>query len=35
MNSERNVYANPLECAYVVIDHGRLWNENFSTPIKD
>ena len=30
-----NAYANPLECAYVVIDHLRLWNETFSTPIKD
>ena len=26
---------NPLKCAYVVIDHLRLWNEMFSTPIKD
>ena len=35
MNSQRNAYVNPLECAYVVIDHLRLWNETFSTPIKD
>ena len=35
MNSKRNAYANPLECAYVVIDHLRLWKETFSTPIKD
>ena len=35
MNSQRNAYANPLECAYVVTDHLRLWNETFSTPIKD
>ena len=25
----------PLESAYAVIDHQRLWNETFSTPIKD
>ena len=35
MKSQRNAYSNPLECAYVVIDHQRLWNETFSTPIKD
>ena len=35
MISQRNAYANLLECAYVVTDHLRLWNENFSTPIKD
>ena len=35
MNSERNAYANPLESAYVVTDHLRLWIETFSTPIKD
>ena len=34
MNPQRNVYANALERAYVVIDHLRLWNETFSTPIK-
>ena len=35
MNSQRNVYANLLECAYVDTDHLRLWNKNFSTPTKD
>ena len=35
MNSQRNVYVNPLKCAYVVPDHLTLWNETFSTPIKD
>ena len=35
MNSQRKAYANPLKCAYVVIDHLRLWNEIFSTPTKD
>ena len=35
MNCVRNGYANPLECVYVVTDHLRLWNETFSTPIKD
>ena len=34
-DSERNVYANPLECAYVVTDHLKLWDETFSTPTKD
>ena len=28
-------YGNPLECAYVVTDHLRLWNGTFSTSIKD
>ena len=32
---QRNECANPLECAYVVIDHLRLWNGTFSTPTKD
>ena len=27
-------YANPLECAYVVTDHLRLWNQTFSTHTK-
>ena len=35
MNSQRNAYANPLECDYVVIDHLRMWNETFATPTKD
>ena len=35
MNSQRNVYANPIKCVYVVIDHQRLWNETFSRPTKD
>ena len=35
MNPQRNAYANPLECAYVVTDRLRLSNETFSTPIKD
>ena len=35
MNSQGNAYANPLECAYVVPDHLRLWNETCSTPTKD
>ena len=35
MNSQRNAYANPLESAYVVTDHLRLWNETLSTPTKD
>ena len=35
MKSQRNGYVNPLECVYVVIDRLRLWNETFSTPIKD
>ena len=35
MNSQRSAYANPLECAYVVTDQLRLWNETFSMPIKD
>ena len=35
MNAQRNAYANLLECAYVVTDHLRLWNETFSTPSKD
>ena len=33
MNSQRNAYANPLECAYVVTDNIRLWSGTFSTPI--
>ena len=35
MNSQRNAYADPLECAFVVTDHLRPWNRTFSTPIKD
>ena len=35
MNSQRNAYPDPLECAYVVTDRLRLWNETFPTPIKD
>ena len=35
MNSQRNAYANPLECDYVATDHLKLWNETFSTPIND
>ena len=35
MNSRRNAYENPLECAYVVTDQLRLWNETFSTPTKN
>ena len=35
MNSQRNAYVNPLECAYDVSDHLRLRNGTFSTPIKD
>ena len=35
MNSQGNAYAHPLECAYDVTDHLRLWNGAFSTPIKD
>ena len=35
MNSQRNAYANPFECAYVFTDHLRLWNETFYTPTKD
>ena len=35
MKSERNAYVTPLKCAYVVIDHQRLWNDTFYTPIKD
>ena len=35
MNSQRNAYLNPLECAYVVTDHLRLWNETFSTLTED
>ena len=35
MKSERNVYANPLECAYVLTDHLKLWDETFPTPTKD
>ena len=34
MNSQRNVYANPLECAYNVTDHLGLWSGTFSTPTK-
>ena len=34
MNSQKNAYANPLECAYVVTDHLRLWSETFSAPTK-
>ena len=34
MNSQRNVYAQLLECAYVVTDHLTLANGTFSTPIK-
>ena len=34
MNSPTNAYDNPLECAYVVTVHLRLWNETFSTPTK-
>ena len=34
MNSQRNVYANPLERAYAVTGHLRLWNGTFYTPIK-
>ena len=35
MNSQMNAYVNPLQCAYVVSDHLRLWNETFSPPTKD
>ena len=35
MTSQRNAYANPLECAYVVTEHLGLWNETFSTAFKD
>ena len=35
MNSQRKAYENPLECAYVVTDHVRLWNVTFSTLVKD
>ena len=34
MSARRNVYANLLERAYVVIDHLKQWNETFYTPIK-
>ena len=34
MNSQRNAYANPLERAYVVTNHVRLWNGTFYTPTK-
>ena len=34
MNSQRNVYANPLKCAYVVTHHLRLRSGTFSTPDK-
>ena len=34
MNSQRNVYANPLKRAYAATGHLRLWNGTFYTPIK-
>ena len=34
MNSQRNVYVNPLERAYVAIVHQRWLNETFYTPTK-
>ena len=34
MNSERNAYVNPLECAYVVTNQLRLCSGTFSTPTK-
>ena len=34
MNSRRNAYANPLERAYAVTVHPRLWSGTFYTPIK-
>ena len=34
MNSQRNVYVNPLECVYVDTDHLRVWSGTFSTPTK-
>ena len=35
MNSHRNVYATPLEWAYVVTNHLRLLNKTFCTLNKD
>ena len=34
MDSQRNVYVNPLRHAYVVTSHLRLCNGTFYTPIK-
>ena len=34
MNSQRNVYDNPLKRAYAVTVHLRLWNGTFYTPTK-
>ena len=33
MNSQRNVYSNPLERADAATGHLRLWNGTFFTPI--
>ena len=34
MNSQRTAYVNPLERAYDVTHHLRLWNGTFYTPTK-
>ena len=34
MNSQRNLYASPLERAYAISVHLRLCNGTFSTPTK-
>ena len=34
MNSQRNVYANPLERAYAVIVHQKRWSGTYCMPIK-
>ena len=34
MNTQRSVYANPLERAYAATGHLRLWNGTFYMPIR-